>query len=328
MTVYNMYENELLQERGDAESLRGFSASPYRSHKPEIAHAIFLSSYSHGEDLLSTYEEKILSVFRDDFVPEVERVYFGSYFCEHKFLALTDEQLTAIDNLCYNHDLPATLVLPIFGQSTLERGKQHIDRLLNKYPGLFREVVVNDLGMLAYFADMPEMRVHLGRLFARSHRDPRYSGFDDGAREPSMGLAELESYDRLRTVSGFELDPFHGMIDLHRFSDTPWIVSMHAPYCYLTTGRICETASRDRRVDSKFKAGAPCSQECLDSYILNAIDNLDYHRGSRRQHGDSIYTIKDGRTVFVEVPPAHVRGIGYYRVIHTPRFAQKGVING
>ncbi len=120
----------------------------------------------------------------------VERVFVGSYFCDRRFLALGDASVAAVAEFCSARGCAATLVLPIFPQSTLAAGLARAEEILTRWSGVFDEVTVNDFGA-AVWARALGLRVNWGRLFNKEARDPRYEETSLGARACALDAAAL-----------------------------------------------------------------------------------------------------------------------------------------
>lgn len=254
------------------------------------------------------------------------RVYAGSYFCDRFFLALDDAFFAEVGRFARRHGMRATLVLPIFGQATWARGSARVEELLSPgtdgAPCSFDEVVVNDpacaertgtlldrIGRMdAATASRAHPRLVLGRLMAKSARDPRYENPHDvrpcplDARQASVARAAWHP-------ALMELDPFAPVIDASPLEDA-LPVALHLPHSAMSTGHICEAAATARPAGRKFRPGAPCRRECLCG--------IDVYETGHFATGEAVYLTRQGRTVFFENPGCRVVGAPVARVIWAP----------
>lgn len=252
-----------------------------------------------------------------------DRVYAGSYFCDRFFLALDDAFFAEVGRFARRHGMRATLAIPIFGQATWARGTARVEELLS--PGAddascpFDEAVVNDpacaerTGALLdrigrADASRPRPRLVLGRLMAKSARDPRYGDPRDvrpcplDARQVSVARAAWHP-------ALVELDPFAPVIDAAPLEGA-LPVALHLPHSAMSTGHICEAAATARPAGHKFRPGAPCRRECLHG--------VDVYEAERFATGEAVYLTRQGRTVFFENPGCRIVGTPVARVVWTP----------
>ena len=97
---------------------------------------------------------------------ELERLYLGSYFCGNYFLGIMEGAIKKILEDC-NQSVVISLVIPVFSEGQLIKGKEKIKTLLNYFPNKIDEVVVNDYGMLEYISENYDLPIVLGRLFMK-----------------------------------------------------------------------------------------------------------------------------------------------------------------
>ena len=215
-----------------------------------------------------------------------ERIYVGSYFCGQYFLHQSKERTEALSAFCKKEDIPITLVIPTFSQKDLIRGKEKIAIMLEWLKGLVDEMVVNDYGMLAYIHGKFDVSLYLGRLFAKDYRDPRYEEYFNQVLEPKIINRYMLELIKTFQIKGIEFDPTHTGIN---FREVPkeLIVGVHTPYCYMTTGHICEYASLDKEISQKFRPNSSCKHEC-SSYRIH----YDFE--------DDRQWVRIGRTIYFE----------------------------
>ena len=116
----------------------------------------------------------------------VERIYLGSSFCGKYFLMQSENDLKEIDEICRQYKMKITLVVPVFSESDLERGKKKIQEILGEYCEIIDEVTVNDYAMAIYIHEKHKININLGRMFMKDYRDPRYDEYFEIPWKPKM----------------------------------------------------------------------------------------------------------------------------------------------
>ena len=106
------------------------------------------------------YIEMSITKIQDMMGKKIERIYLGSYFCERFFLKFRGYQ--ELIKYCKEKKICATLVVPVFSQNTLCKGKQRIYEICECLESLIDEVTVNDLGMLYHIETLNKYKVNLG----------------------------------------------------------------------------------------------------------------------------------------------------------------------
>ena len=117
--------------------------------------------------------------------------------------------------------------------------------------------------MVAYCLDRYGLPLNAGRLFSKEPRDPRYAELFEERHAVGVPALVTELF-RQGELQGLELDPTHAALDLSELRGyMPYLeVGVHMPYCYMSTGSICELAGIGRPVREKFRPNAPCKLEC------------------------------------------------------------------
>lgn len=234
-----------------------------------------------------------------------ERIYIGSSFCGQYFLHLSDKLLEELIKECQQRDIKVTLVLPIFTEKNLKKGKDKIHKLLTQFNNIIDEVTVNDYGMLIYMNQTyPEMKLNMGRLFMKDYREPRYEEYFNQALRPKGFTNYLKDIVKRYKINEIEFDPTHREID---FSEKPEEVTIgiYAPYAYITVGQICQIGGISKPLEKKFRPNEPCSLECYKhrmQYFLG--DSRDWRR--------------IGRAVYFENRNPEIIGISNIREIYAP----------
>lgn len=104
-----------------------------------------------------------------------EGVAFGAEFCPARLPSV--EEVAAARALCRERGLSFALVSPLVREAWFDRVADWL--LCAREPG--EEVIVNDLGLLAWLGARRDGPVTAGRLLSRQRRDPRVAGMLDGA---------------------------------------------------------------------------------------------------------------------------------------------------
>lgn len=234
-----------------------------------------------------------------------ERIYIGSYFCSQYFLHQSKEILEQLKALCEKEKMPISLVIPTFSQKDLEKGKHKIEQIKKELEPLIDEIVVNDYGMLKYIKDTYETPIYLGRLFAKDYRDPRYEEYFSQVLKPKIFNDYMLELMNCFDIKGLELDPTHMGVDL-REAPKDLVIGMHSPYCYMTTGHICEYAALDKPIEKKFRPNHPCTHECTSHVIKYDLeDQREWLRLGKTIYFENrectTYEIEDIRNIYFPI---------------------------
>lgn len=237
------------------------------------------------------------------------RLYIGSYFCSRYFLSITREQFEVVEAVCKEKKIKITLVLPIFTQQDLASGKEKIKQYAKRFGSLIDEVTINDFGMLDYMYTeytKKDESVHLmlGRLLMKDSRDPRYEEHFKCPLRPKIVTEYLDDLRFKYGLKGIELDPTHEMIDLEQCPEE-LEVCIHAPYCYVTVGQICEFSSIPKQIEKKFRPNVACNLECRDHMIHYIME------------GEHMW-LRFGRGIFFENRDVKIRGVHSIRLNYFP----------
>lgn len=235
---------------------------------------------------------------------ECERIYVGSYFCSQYVLNTSMGLMKKLLDGANRMGIPVTLVLPMFTEKDLSRGKEKIAEFIPYFQKEIDEITVNDYGMLEYIHQKFSLRINLGRLLFKDYRDPRYGEYYHQTSKPKYFSKQFLTICREYHINSLELDIPHERLEL---SDAPEdiTISVHIPYTYMTVGMVCEFASIPYEISNKFRPNLPCNKDCLKNRLIsNVIEDRTY--------------IKIGRTVYFEHAEAQVDGTKGYREIFAP----------
>lgn len=232
------------------------------------------------------------------------RIYVGSYFCSQYLLHLSCDLVEKLGKELSAMGIPITLVLPMFTEKDLTKGKEKIKELSALFGKEIDEITVNDYGMLAYIHQHYQVKINLGRLLFKDYRDPRYEEYYHQTGKPKYFTNQLENLCKEYEITGLELDITHEKLEI---SGAPMQVTLgvHVPYSYMTVGMVCEFASIPYDISDKFRPNLPCHKECLRNRLgFSMLEDRRY--------------LKIGRTVYFEHPDGQVIGSNSYREIFAP----------
>lgn len=233
-----------------------------------------------------------------------DRIYVGSYFCSQYVLNTSMDLMKKLLSTTNRMGIPVTLVLPMFTEKDLLRGKEMINVFSSYFQKGIDEVTVNDYGMLEYIHQNYKILLNIGRLLFKDYRDPRHEEYYNNISKPKFFSDQFLSICRDYKINSLELDITHKELDL---TDAPndITISVHVPYTYMTVGMVCEFASIPYEISDKFRPNLPCKKECLKNRLVSNV--LE----------DRIY-LKIGRTIYFEQVYGNVSGVEKYREIFAP----------
>lgn len=236
---------------------------------------------------------------------ECERIYVGSNFCSQYVLNLSTKLIDKVIKVVDDMGIKVTLVIPMFTEKDLLRGKDKIEEFSSYFHKEIDEITVNDYGMLEYIHKKYQgIPINLGRLMFKDYRDPRYDEYYRRSSKPKYFTKRLNQICEQYQVTGLELDITHEQLDL---SDAPSEIkiAIHVPYSYMTVGMVCEFASIPYEITEKFRPNLPCHKECLRNRI-------SYQMLEDRKY------LKIGRTVYFDHKDGKVSGGRSYFEIFAP----------
>ena len=239
---------------------------------------------------------------------KIKRIYLGSYFCDRFFLNFKGYH--DLLQYCKVKKIHATLVVPVFSQNTLCKGKKRISEICECLEGVIDEVTVNDLGMLCHIKNLNKYRVNLGRLFFKNPRDCRVPEYTDSIISPGFLSKLNQEIWKKQLINCIELDPTNRILDVSEIKSLDVEIALHSPFCYMTAGKICKFASIHKDIDKKFRPNVNCQMECMsisDTYTGHVVPtNCD----------PIIYRI--GRTLLFENNESEIVGKNLERLIYFP----------
>lgn len=201
------------------------------------------------------------------------RVYFGCETCERRIP--TPAVLAAVLDVTQRYGAAFTLVTPYVSDWGLRRLARLVDLLDSRADDI--EVVVNDLGVLHFLGGRSnKLRLVLGRLLSK---------IVPLLRVPKEQIASLEesmfAYVRSNAISSPYFRELLRRYDVRRieFSAYPqglamplstfgFAGSLHFPWIYVSSTRICEFGSFSEPIERKFKVDSGCRRECKNTYLV------------------------------------------------------------
>ena len=200
--------------------------------------------------------------------PESMRLYVGDEFCDHRLPHLNE--LDALIRLATENRWPVSFLTPPLSDQGIERCARLLDLLEQSLP--HSEVVANDWGVLFFVKEnYPSLQLAVGRLLNKGFKDPRLPDAT-GVSRFSAEAAELldcstfdfSGYQQMLLelqVSRLERDVMpYG--DLKMNGSAGMNASIYFPFGYITTGRICWTASYNQPAAKKYRMSDGCRRCC------------------------------------------------------------------
>ncbi len=223
---------------------------------------------------------------------QYHRVYFGSTFCDRYFINTSRDLWMKGYQLAQSSGAKVTLVIPIPVQSLLRTMKEKLEWLFSLFQDTLDEIVVNDYAMLSWIGTCyPSYTLWLGRLLVKDTRDPRYI----------MDQQTCKLLDHIKNgdlygfpISGVELDVFAPLVLEDPMDIT---LAFHCPYCYVSTGRLCEIGSIGEEPKNKFHPTSDCTRQCVHTWLW-----YENSEATLLKHGRAIYSTFPLENVFVTLP--------------------------
>lgn len=258
----------------------------------------------HSRDHIKTFIDRLEGMTQK----KVKRIYIGSYFCDRYFLNFYGYKELLL--YCQTKKMHVTLVVPVFSQNTLVRGKKKILEICECFEGVIDEITVNDFGMLNYFKNNNHFKINLGRLFFKNPRDCRIPEYTRSKVAPGLISKLNQGFWKDQMINCIELDSTNQMLDVSGVKNLDVGIALHTPFCYMTTGKICKFASIHKNIDKKFRPNTVCQMECM-----SIIDTYTGHVATINCD-TVIYRI--GRTLFFESGDSKIIGKNLERLIYFP----------
>ena len=212
----------------------------------------------------------------------IAQLRFGNEFCQR--LLPSRAAVRQGLQLAAQHGFGFALGLPILTDAGLARA----ERLLAELPD-GTEVAVNEWGLMRRMAHgFAHLQIIAGRQLCRLLKDPRVppalgAGSQRGWANP--GLAALLLRLHVRRLE-LDIPPFASLLEPGALGLG---LSAHAPFGFVTTGRICRLGNLRQAPARRFAPEHGCSRECLTYCVRIA---------RRSAHADSLPLLQRGNTIF------------------------------
>lgn len=251
---------------------------------------------------------KIVSLLCENNITQLQRIYFGSYFCGNYFCNMDMGQIDAIVHYSRLNKISLTIVIPIVSESLLHKTKERFSQIICKHGSYIDEVTVNDIGMQNYIINNYSLKLNIGRMLIKWSRDCRYQNLCNQIIVPDLNIPQhLKG-----RVNSVEYDLIRDTINFVNYPESI-IPSIHFPYVYLTVGQICEYASIPYALSKKFRPNCICNQECSKVYITYTNQYGNYER--------------IGRAILYKSNFMHLLNAKSYRKIYFPFDYIKEILN-
>lgn len=241
----------------------------------------------------------------------INHLYFGSEFCE--YLIPDTIMLRVFLEICKKDKLNPVFVTPPssdYGVKKLEENLLYLKKKLD-----YCEIVINDLGILELAHDIcPHFKFTIGRILDKTSHDSRILSQDieayygqDGlrfARTPGILSNSTDKIFRKYNIVRYEFDfPKVGLEVNGNFK-----FSLHFPYQYLTTGRVCLFRATQHKNKHKFLVGSEkCCQVCtnVQAELRKPINGFVVENGKKIsdtylfQRGNTIFYLNESEDLFM-----------------------------
>ena len=220
--------------------------------------------------LASIYDqfENESSGWRINHLPCCKRIYIGDEFCSNRLPGVKD--FVRFFRLAEGQDLQVTLLTPMMSNHGLDHCLALIDFIAAEQSAT--EIVVNDFGLLSLLREKyPQIKRAAGRLLNKGYKDPRlldHEVFKDLSDE-TRSLLNESTFDHpffqemAQTLKVERLER-----DLLPYGETRMPESnglktaIYFPFGYITTGRICWTATFTQSRKAAFVPPGCCHRPC------------------------------------------------------------------
>ena len=257
---------------------------------------------------------------------KVDRVYFGSEFCQYRLLPLPLVKRAL--KFCWENELEFTYVSSYVHDEKFEQLIEIANYLQQAATSNSRgiEFVVNDWGVYHYVKNnCPNLHIVIGRLLNKNIRDPRVAKYYNDDRAPENGRNFFQESGLLSSsfrsfldegrVVGLEFDE---LIQGQRLADdSEYTTIFHYPYGCVASGSACMVGFMNEEKKNKYRGNPTCQQQC-QSYLFElknrAITDLDQRM---IQKGNTAFFIHDQELVRNGL--RNVKDMNHARVVYALR---------
>lgn len=260
---------------------------------------VYCKSWGSRNNGLAAAYKKALDFLGKDC--RISHLYFGSEFCEYRIPNIG--MIRDFLDICKKDRLNPVFVTPPssdYGAKKIEVDLRYLKRELDHC-----EIVINDLGILELAHDIcPHFAFTIGRVFDKTSHDSRillqdieaYYGKDGlrFARTPGILSSWTDRILCKYNVVRYEFDLPKVGLEV----DGKAKYSLHFPYQYLTTGRVCLFRAVQYKDKDKFLVGREkCCQVCtyVQAELRKPVNGFVVEDGRKISY---IYLFQRGNTVF------------------------------
>ncbi|MFH0730630.1 MAG: hypothetical protein V2B19_30330 [Pseudomonadota bacterium] len=231
----------------------------------------------------------------------VDGIYIGDEFCPLRLPS--PKELARFCRFSAEKNLGLTLLMPVLTDAGLDHSAALFDALAKQYPAA--EIVANDIGTILFLRkNHPGFHISMGRLFNKGFKDPRLSPNDMDMTPAIKTFLSESTFDQAAfgavmarlEVHGLERDLLPHGEGVPKGS-TAYRTAYYFPFGYVTTGRVCRTATFAKKRGSDFAMAGNCSKPC---------NGMSFRL---KNDGVSPGLIQAGNTVFYLYPPEKLMGL-------------------
>lgn len=240
------------------------------------------------------------SVWPADLDVACRRVYLGDEFCAARMPSLARMQRLA--DAAAACGCAITLLTPVLSDDEIDRNAPLFKHLARHFPGT--EVVFNDWGVMADLkANCPSLVLSAGRILDKGFKDPRLPR-DNGSRKntgPADALLASATFDggpireQLSTLGirrrERDLLPYRPHLPARAKGIE---TSLYFPFGFVTSGRVCWSATFADGQGGRFVPPAQCSRPCRQMLL------------ELTHPGFGFRLFQSGNTIFYRYPRAHL----------------------
>ncbi len=236
------------------------------------------------------------------FTAPLERLYFGTEFCER--LTPSPGDLQQVTEFVRERRIGFSLVTPYVTGAGLKGWQKSIEMVARELPG--SEVIFNDWGLYRLTRKLSaSLEPVLGRLLTKIKRGPRLMNVIDRLppdaksyfQSTNLTVPGYRAFLKERGITRAELDYPLQDLELGNIGSEMHL-SLYIPFAYVTTTRFCLTASCDVPEMKGMIGIFPCKKECqkytftLDNPVMTTTlirkGNTIFYKNEKIPSGDEL----------------------------------------
>ena len=236
------------------------------------------------------------------FTAPLERLYFGTEFCER--LIPSSDDMQQVMAFVREQRIGFSLVTPYVTGAGLKGWQKIIEMVAAEHP--HSEIIFNDWGIYRITRKISEsLEPVLGRLLTKIKRGPRLMNVIDRLppdamhyfKSTNLTVPGYRAFLRGRGIKRAELDYPLQDLELGNIGSEMHL-SLYIPFVYVTTTRFCLTASCDIPEMKGMIGIFPCKKECqkytftLDNPVMTTTlirkGNTIFYKNEKIPTGDEL----------------------------------------